>query len=59
MERDRAADLAVLREVHEAAQQRDHGRAATLAQAALDRGLEHPLLFNVVALRLEHEQRVV
>jgi len=59
MERDRATDLAVLREVHEAAQQRDHARAATLAQAALDRGLEHPLLFNVVALRLEHEQRVV
>src|SRR5437879_4483082 len=59
MERDRATDLAVLREVHEAAQQRNHERAATLAQAALDRGLEHPLLFNVIALRLEHEQRVV
>jgi Tfp pilus assembly protein PilF len=58
MERDRSADLATLREVYEAAQQRDQARAATLAQRALDSGLEHPLLFNVLALKLEHEQRV-
>lgn len=43
----------VLRAVQEAAQARDFDRAAELAEAALGVGVEHPLIFNVLAFRLE------
>jgi len=58
MERDRQADLATLRAVHGAAGSGDFARAAALAGPALEGGLEHPLLYNVLAIRLEHEQQV-
>jgi tetratricopeptide (TPR) repeat protein len=58
MQRDPAADLAALRAVYDAAQAGNHAQAALLAEAALSSGLEHPLLLNVAALRLEQEGRV-
>jgi len=59
MARDREADLATLWAVHGAAQSGDFAKAAALAQPALEGGLEHPLLFNVVALNLEHDGNVL
>jgi tetratricopeptide (TPR) repeat protein len=53
MGRDRDADLATLRAVHAAASGGDYARAAALAGPALESGLEHPLLYNVLALQLE------
>jgi Flp pilus assembly protein TadD len=50
-------DRATLKAVQEAAQARDMDRAAGLAEAALKSGLEHPMLFNLVALKLEAEER--
>jgi tetratricopeptide (TPR) repeat protein len=58
MARDRQADLATLQAVQAAAQGGDFARAAALARPALDGGLQHPLLFNVVALELERSGRV-
>jgi tetratricopeptide (TPR) repeat protein len=55
MNRDRDADLATLRAVHAAAERGDFAVAARLAEPALDSGLEHPLLYNVLAIG--HEQR--
>lgn len=40
------------------AQGGNHTEAAALAEAALADGLEHPLLFNLVALKLEQQGRV-
>jgi Tfp pilus assembly protein PilF len=57
--RDRDADARTLRTVHEIAQAGEHGRAADLAEAALADGLEHPLLLNLAALKLERQDRVV
>jgi tetratricopeptide (TPR) repeat protein len=51
--RDRAADLALLREIHDEARLGRHARAAELAEAALRDGLQHPLLFNLSALQQE------
>ena len=51
--RDPAEDRRTLEAVVEAARLREHARAAALARAALASGLEHPVLFNVVALDLE------
>jgi tetratricopeptide (TPR) repeat protein len=51
--RDPQADHATLRAVHGAAVAGDHAKASTLAEAALADGLEHPLLFNLAALKLE------
>jgi tetratricopeptide (TPR) repeat protein len=56
--RDPQADHATLRAVHGAAVGGDHAKAATLAEAALADGLEHPLLFNLAALKLEQQGRV-
>jgi tetratricopeptide (TPR) repeat protein len=53
--RDSAADLATLTAIHGMAQSGAHAKAATLAQAALEDGLEHPLLFNLLALQLEQQ----
>jgi tetratricopeptide (TPR) repeat protein len=55
---DAEADQATLRAVHGAAQGGNHTAAAALAEAALADGLEHPLLLNVAALRLEQCGRV-
>ena len=54
---DAAADQTALRAIHEAAQAGDQSRAIALAQAALDGGLEHPLVLNVAALGLERQGR--
>ncbi|MBS0394059.1 MAG: sulfotransferase [Proteobacteria bacterium] len=58
MERDREADLATLHAVHAAATGNEFAKAAALARPALESGLEHPLLYNVLALRLEQEARL-
>jgi tetratricopeptide (TPR) repeat protein len=59
MARDPEAENAILRAVHEAATSGRHERAAALAETALASGLEHPLLLNVTALRLEQQGRLV
>lgn len=56
--RDRDADLASLRAVQDAARRGEFGVAAELAESALDGGLEHPLLYNVVAVELERSGRL-
>jgi tetratricopeptide (TPR) repeat protein len=56
--RDLEADHATLRAVHEAAKSGNHAQAGLLAEAALANGLDHPLLLNVAALRLEQQGRV-
>ncbi len=58
MARDLEADHATLRAVHEAAAGGNHAQAIQLAEAALASGLEHPLLLNVAALKLEQQGRV-
>lgn len=58
MQRDLEADHATLRAVHEAATGGHHMQAGQLAEAALASGLEHPLLLNVAALKLEQQGRV-
>jgi tetratricopeptide (TPR) repeat protein len=50
-------DRAELRAIHEAAQARDFDRAEQLAEAAHARGLKHPMVLNLVALRLEKAER--
>ncbi|GAC1302669.1 MAG: sulfotransferase [Steroidobacteraceae bacterium] len=59
MERDSQIDHATLRAVLDAAQGGDHGRAAAIAERALADGLQHPLLFNVAALKLEQSGRIL
>ena len=59
MSRDREADLATLQAVHSAAQRGDFAAASALAQPALESGLEHPLLFNVIALSLERDGKLI
>jgi tetratricopeptide (TPR) repeat protein len=56
--RDPQADHATLRAVHGAAVGGDHAKASALAEAALADGLEHPLLLNLAALKLEQLGRV-
>ena len=56
--RDAAADARTLRGVMEAAQAGDMPQATLLAEAALADGFEHPVLLNLVALRLENENRL-
>ena len=58
MARDRAADLERLRSVQTLARGGQHAEAAALAEEARADGLEHPLLYNVLALRLEREGRL-
>lgn len=53
VERDRAE----LQAIQEAARQRDFDRASALAEAAHRRGLEHPMVLNLLALKLEREER--
>jgi tetratricopeptide (TPR) repeat protein len=58
MARDPIADHATLRAIHGTAQGGNHTEAAALAEAALADGLEHPLLLNLVALKLEQQGQV-
>jgi len=51
------ADRARLQAIHAATQQRDFPRAATLAEAALQDGIEHPMALNLAALKAEQEGR--
>lgn len=58
MGRDAVADQNTLRAIQSAARAGHHSQAIEWAEAALQDGLEHPLLYNLAALRLEHEGRV-
>ena len=49
---------ATLRAILAAAKGGQHAAAAALAESALKEGLEHPLVLNVAALKLEQEGRV-
>ncbi|HET6971567.1 MAG TPA: sulfotransferase [Phenylobacterium sp.] len=51
------ATRARLSEIHAATQRRDFDRAATLAEAALRDGIEHPMVLNLAALKFEQEGR--
>ena len=55
--RDPQNDRAALQAIHAAAQARDFDRASALAEAALRDGLEHPMVLNLAALKLEKEER--
>jgi tetratricopeptide (TPR) repeat protein len=46
-----------LRDIQAAAQARDFGRAADLAEKALQDGIEHPMVLNLAALKYEQEGR--
>jgi tetratricopeptide (TPR) repeat protein len=48
----------MLQEIEAALQDRDLERAAGLAEAALAQGVEHPLILNLSALRLEEQGRL-
>lgn len=58
MARDPVADLQRLRSVQALARAGQHAEAAALAQKARADGLEHPLLYNILALGLESEGRL-
>lgn len=55
--RNPIADQAMLQQIQAAAQGRDFARAATLADQALQGGLEHPMVLNLAALKYEQEGR--
>ena len=55
--RDRAADLATIGTIHALAQNGKRAEAADLAEASLADGLEHPLLYNLAALKFEQQGR--
>jgi tetratricopeptide (TPR) repeat protein len=59
MARDPVADLERLRSVQTLARAGQHAEAAALAQKARADGLEHPLLYNILALGLENEGRLL
>jgi tetratricopeptide (TPR) repeat protein len=58
MARDPVADKTTLLAVNEAARAGHLAHAAGLAEAALADGLEHALLFNVLAVKLEQQGRL-
>jgi tetratricopeptide (TPR) repeat protein len=58
MARNLDADLKTLRTVLEYAQNRDFVRAAALAEQTLSEGFEHPMLLNVLATRLEQQNKL-
>jgi tetratricopeptide (TPR) repeat protein len=58
MTRTLESDRETLRAVYEAARSGDHTQAGQLAESALARGFEHPLVLNVAALRLEQQGRL-
>lgn len=55
--RDPEGDRTHLRAIHDTLQAGEIARAGEMAAAALAAGLEHPMLFNLAADRLEREQR--
>ncbi|WP_394763310.1 tetratricopeptide repeat protein [Phenylobacterium sp.] len=55
--RDREADRATLRDIEAKLEADEVEAAVALADAALADGLEHPLIFNLAAERLESEDR--
>jgi len=57
MTRTPDSDHEALQAVYEAARSGNHAQAGQLAASALARGLEHPLVLNVAALRLEQQGR--
>lgn len=56
--RDPELDRAQLRAIQQTLQAGDLAAAAGMAEAALAQGLEHPMLFNLAADRLEREGRL-
>jgi tetratricopeptide (TPR) repeat protein len=56
--RDAEADRVRLRNILATAQGGDLNGAAGMAEAALSDGIRHPMLYNLVALRLENEGRL-
>jgi tetratricopeptide (TPR) repeat protein len=56
--RDPLLDTQTLRAIQSAAQSGRHAEAAELAEAARAGGLEHPLIYNVLALELESNGRL-
>ena len=58
MPRDPVADRERLRSVQALVRAGQHAEAAALAQKARADGLEHPLLYNVLALELERQGRL-
>lgn len=58
MSRDAAADRQKLLAIHETAARHASAQAASMAQAALDEGLQHPLLYSVIALHCEESGRL-
>jgi len=57
-QRDAESDRARLRKILVTAQGGDLNGAAVLAEQALADGLRHPMLYNLVALKLENEGRL-
>src|SRR5882757_8608161 len=57
MARNLETDLETLRTVLGLAQKRDFAAAAALAERTLAGGFEHPMLLNIVATRLEQEDK--
>jgi tetratricopeptide (TPR) repeat protein len=57
MARDLKTDMEILRKVLDFAQNRDFQRAGALAEQTLASGFEHPMLLNVLATRLEQEDK--
>lgn len=55
--RDPNADRQMLQAIQAAADGRDFGRAAAMAEAALRNGLEHPMVLNLAALKYEQDGR--
>jgi tetratricopeptide (TPR) repeat protein len=58
VDRDPAADRERLRAIQRLARAGQQAEAAALAEGARADGLEHPLLYNVLALKLEGEGRL-
>jgi tetratricopeptide (TPR) repeat protein len=58
MARDLKTDMQTLRTVLNYAENRDFLQAAALAEKTLASGFEHPMLLNIVATRLEQEDRL-
>jgi tetratricopeptide (TPR) repeat protein len=55
--RDPAADLATLQAIEAALEAEDYAAAMARAEAALADGLQHPMVLNLAAERLEAEER--
>jgi tetratricopeptide (TPR) repeat protein len=56
--RDASADRSALAQIQDRLQARDFPAAAALAHAALERGLEHPMVLSLAAVKLEDDGRL-